>query len=307
MNRFLFTHLAKKQEGSVTFRDENSTKIIGKRTVEVLKIPKINVVLYAHGLKHNLISITQIYDKGYMIQFAKDKYEIKDKEENETLVVGIRTNDNCYVIDPTNNNSKACLISQTEESNIWHQRLGHINFKDVIKLSKKELVMSLPNLNKLNNLVCKGCQMGKQIKIAHKKLTLIGTSRPLGLLHIDLAGPTRMESLRDKRYFFVIVDDFSRYTWVTFLREKSEAFDEFMNICMRMQVDKDFSVKKIRNDHEGEFENHKFSFWCDEMGIKHEFSAPKIPQQNGVTERKNRTLLNMATCMLTYKDVSKMF
>lgn len=80
-----------------------------------------------------------------------------------------------------------------------------------------------------------------------------------------------------------------------------------MNICKIMQVEKDLSIKRIRSDHGREFENHKFSTWCDEMSIKHEFSAPKTPQKNGVTERKNRTFLNMATCMLTYKDVAKRF
>lgn len=164
--------------------------------------------------------------------------------------------------------------------------------------------MGLPNLNKLDNLIYKGCQM-EQIKVPHKKLTQIGTSKPLELLHIDLARPTRTKSLGEKTYFFVIVDDFSRYMWVIFLREKLDAFAEFINICKRMKIEKDISIKKIRSDHGGEFENHKFSSWCDKISIKHEFSAPMTPQQNGVTERKNRTLLNMATCMLIFKNVAK--
>lgn len=119
--------------------------------------------------------------------------------------------------------------------------------------------------------------MEKQSKASHKKLTQIGTSRPLESLHMDLARPIRMENLGGKRYFFVVVDDFPRFTWLAFLREKSKAFDEFMLMCKKMQTEKELTIKRIRSDHGGEFENHKFSKWCDKMGIKHEFSAPKTP------------------------------
>ena len=105
----------------------------------------------------------------------------------------------------------------------------------------------------------------------------------------------------------MVVDDFSRFTWVAFLREKSEAFDEFMFMYKKMQTEKELTIKTIRSDHGGEFENHKFSKWCDEMGIKHEFSAPKAPQQNSVAERKNRTLHDMANVMLTTKGLAKRF
>ena len=74
-----------------------------------------------------------------------------------------------------------------------------------------------------------------------------------------------------------MVDDFSQFTWVSILREKSETFDEFLNICKTIQVKKDLSIKHIRSDHGRKFENHKFLDWFDEMGVKHEFSAPKTP------------------------------
>lgn len=159
----------------------------------------------------------------------------------------------------------------------------------------------------MDNPICKGYQIGKQSKASHKKLTQIGTSRPLELLHMDLAGPTRTKSLRGKRYFFIVVDDFSRFTWVPFLREKSEAFDEFMLMCKKMQTEKELTIKRIRSDHESEIENHKFSKWWDKMGIKHEFSTPKTPQKNVVAERKNRTLHDMTNVMLTNKGLAKRF
>lgn len=156
----------------------------------------------------------------------------------------------------------------------------------------------------LTTQCAKVVKWGNRLK-SQKKVTLIRTTKPLELRHIDLAGQTRMESLWGKKYFMVVVDDFSKYTWVTFLREKSKAFNKFLNICKMIQVEKDLTIKWIWSDHGWEFENHKFSNWFNELGVKHEFSAPKTPQQNGVAKRNNKTLLNMAISMLTSKNIAK--
>lgn len=124
---------------------------------------------------------------------------------------------------------------------------------------------------------------------------------------MDLAGPTRIESLGGKKYFMVVVDDFPHFTLLAFLIEKPEAFNEILNICKRLQVEKKLAIKRIRSDHRKEFENHKFSYYCDEMRVEHEFSAPKTLQQNKVVERKNRTLLDMVSFMLLSKDLVKRF
>lgn len=125
-DKSLFTHFTEVQDGRVTFSDGNSTGIVGKGTVEVPGIPKLNDVLYVKGLKHNLISISQICDKGYGVHFVKDKYEIKDKQGRKTFVVGLRTSDNYYIIEPTKDNLRTCLISHSEKTTLWHQRLGHL-------------------------------------------------------------------------------------------------------------------------------------------------------------------------------------
>ncbi|XP_065617173.1 uncharacterized protein LOC136062257 [Quercus suber] len=132
--------------------------------------------------------------------------------------------------------------------------------------------------------------MGKQTKANHHKVNVITTSRCLELLHVDLMGPTRTESLGEKRYIMVVVDDFSRYSWVEFLREKSEACDKMQRLCKRLQNEKEVPIVKIRSDHGKEFENAKFESFCEKHSIKKEFSAPKTPQQNWVVERKNRNL-----------------
>ncbi|MGV7988911.1 DDE-type integrase/transposase/recombinase, partial [Mycobacterium kansasii] len=106
-------------------------------------------------------------------------------------------------------------------------------------------------------------------------------------------GPTRTESRAGKKYILVIVDDYTRFTWVSFLRDKSETLDEVKKIIKRIQTEKCSQVSKIRSDHGSEFENSGFEKFCSDHGISHEFSAPKTPQKNGIVERKNRVLQEM--------------
>ena len=149
--------------------------------------------------------------------------------------------------------------------------------------------------------------MGKQTKASHRKVNVIATSRCLELLHVDLMGPTRTESLGGKRYIMVIVDDFSRYTWVEFLREKSEACENLEMLYKKLQNEKRALIVKIKSDHGKEFENARFELFCIKNGIKREFSAPKTPQQNGMIERKNRVIQEMARVMLLNKQIRKKF
>ena len=119
--------------------------------------------------------------------------------------------------------------------------------------------------------------MGMQTKASYPKVNVIATSCCLELLHVDLMGPTRTESLGGKRYIMVIVDDFSRYTWVEFLREKSEECEKLGSLCKRLQNEKGIPIVKIRSDHGKEFENARFESFCEKNGIKKEFLAPKTP------------------------------
>ena len=124
---------------------------------------------------------------------------------------------------------------------------------------------------------------------------------------MDLMGPMQVETIAGKMYVFMCVDDFSRFTWVDFLKEKSETFDVFKKLCKKLKNEKDVNIGKIirtKSDHGKEFENGIFVEYCDKHGITHEFFAPKTPQQNGVVERKNKTFQEMARVMLNSKKLS---
>jgi len=135
----------------------------------------------------------------------------------------------------------------------------------------------------------------------------LSTSRPLELLHMDLFGPTTYRSIGGNSYCLVVVDDYSRYTWVFFLSDKSNVFSIFKGFAKRAENEFDFKVKKIRSDNGSEFKNSRIEDYCDEKGVKHEFSAKYTPEQNRVVERKNRTLIDMARSMLSEYNVSDTF
>ncbi|KAI9161207.1 hypothetical protein LWI28_015428 [Acer negundo] len=217
----------------------------------------------------------------------------------------MRSSDNCYCLEAriVSNN-----VSKEEQVELWHERLSHMNFRDLQILNKFNVVRGLPKLGKKANGVYGPCQQGKQTKSMHKKGKYLSTKEPLELLHMDLMGPMQTESLGGKRYIFVCVDDFSGFTWTYFLREKSETFDKFKMICNKIQNEMNSnikSIKRIRSDHGREFENISFGTYCDSVGISHEFSAPRTPQQNRVVERKNRVLQEMARVMLLSNNVPR--
>ena len=118
-------------------------------------------------------------------------------------------------------------------------------------------------------------------------------------------GPTRIESLSSKRYIMVVVDDFTRYIWVVLLRSKSDAPEHIEALCTRLQNEKSLKIDQIQSDHGKEFENSYMESFCTRSGISHEFSAPITPQQNGVVERKNRVIQEMARAMLHNKDMDR--
>ena len=120
-------------------------------------------------------------------------------------------------------------------------------------------------------------------------------------------GPARVQSLGGMKYILVVVDDFTRYTWEILLRDKYEAPKKMMHLCKELQLEKNAIVACIRSDHGREFENSQLGSFCNDQGTKQEFIAPKTPQQNGVMERKNRVIQEMAWALLNNKSMAKSF
>ncbi|GAA0164151.1 hypothetical protein LIER_19856 [Lithospermum erythrorhizon] len=189
-----------------------------------------------------------------------------------------------------------------ENLETWHKRLGHTNYRNMHKLISNDAVRGLPKLEVKEKL--RGdCQVGKQTQVSHQQFSQVTASRVLDLLHMDLMGLVQVERIGGKKYIYVCVDDYSRYTWVEVLREKSDAFAPFKQLATQIQREQETHIIRIRSDHDKEFENAKLDEYCSQEGIKHEFSAPITPQQNDIVERKNRIIQEMARVMLHSKKM----
>ncbi|GJY07218.1 putative ribonuclease H-like domain-containing protein [Tanacetum coccineum] len=185
----------------------------------------------------------------------------------------------------------------TDESNLWHRRLGHINFKTMNKLVRGNLVIGLPSKLFENDHTCVACQKGKQHK-ASCKTKLMSSISQLQMLHIDLFGPTFVRSINHKTYCLVVIDDYSRFSWVFFLATKNETSEILKTFITSIENQINHKVKIIRCDNGTEFKNNDMNQFCGMKGIKREFSVARTPQQNGDAERKNKTLIEAVRTML---------
>jgi transposase InsO family protein len=157
-----------------------------------------------------------------------------------------------------------------------------------------EHILGLTNVHFEKDRICSACQAGKQVGVHHPHKNIMTTDRLLELLHMDLFGPIAYISIGGSKYCVVIVDDYSRFTWVFFLQEKPQTQETLKRFLRRAQNEFELRIKMIRSDNGTEFKNSQIEGFLVEEGIKHEFSSPYTPQQNGVVERKNKILLDMA-------------
>ena len=180
------------------------------------------------GLKHNLISISQLCDDGKIVIFDAEKCSIMDKNSGEVKLTAKRCK-NMYVVhlDDMADQGVCLLASKKNSVDLWHRSLGHASTSVIKKLLENNLVDGLPKIDLKMESVCKACSQGKQHRKSFKTVQDISTSRPLELIHMDLFGPISVSNLGGKNFGYVLVDDFSRFTWTFFLKHKNEAFEEF--------------------------------------------------------------------------------
>ncbi|GJR40362.1 putative ribonuclease H-like domain-containing protein [Tanacetum coccineum] len=264
-------------------------------------------VYFVNELKFNLFSVSQMCDKKNYVLFTDTECLVlspnfKLPDENQILLK-IPRKDNMYSFDMKNivpKESLTCLVAKAtlDESMLWHRRLGHINFKNINKLVKDNLVRGLPTKCFENDQTCVAYLKGKQHRASCKSKVLNPITKPLFMLHMDLFGPTFVSSLMHKKYCLVVTDDYSRFTWVFFLTTKDETSEILKRFIKEIENLVDKKVKIIRSDNGTEFKNNVMDDFCREKGIKREYSVARTPQQNGVAERRNRTLIKAARTML---------
>ncbi|GKA09195.1 putative ribonuclease H-like domain-containing protein [Tanacetum coccineum] len=260
-----------------------------------------------NGCSRQNICVSQICDKKNNVLFTdteclvlSSNFKLLDESQ---VLLRVPRKDNIYSVDLKSvvpSGDLTCFIAKAtiDESNTWHRRLGHINFKKMNKLVKGNLIKGLPSKIFENDHSCVACQKGKKHKASYKTKLVNSISRPLHMLHMDLFGPTNVKSLMRKSYCLVVTDDFSRFSWVFFLATKDETSGFLKTFITEIENQLDHKVKVIRSDNGTKFKNSIMNQFCKIKGIKREFSVARTPQHNGVAERKNRTLIEAARTML---------
>ncbi|GJU60118.1 retrovirus-related pol polyprotein from transposon TNT 1-94 [Tanacetum coccineum] len=251
--------------GTVQFGNDQFAAIVGYGDYKIGDTI-ITRVYYVEGLSHNLFSVGQFCDAGLEVAFRKYTCYIRNKDKVD-LLKGSRTT-NLYSISLKDmmEASPVCLLSKASSTKswLWHRRLNHLNFGTLNELARKDLVRGLPKLKYEKEHLCPSCQLGKSKKSSHPLKTVNTNTKVLNTLHMDLCRPMRVESINGKKYILVIVDDYTRF------------------------------------DNGIEFVNKTLTEFYESVGITHNTSVPQTPQQNGVVERRNRTLMEAARTMLIF-------
>lgn len=169
-------------------------------------------------------------------------------------------------------------------------------------MADKELVVGLPKMV-MDKGTCASCLKGKQTRQSFPQASMYRATQPLELIHGDLCGPITPSTAAQKRYVFVLIDDFSHSMWTVLLREKNEAFEKFKVFKAQIEQETRASIKTFRTDRGGEFTSNEFQSFCEKNGIKRHLTAPYSPQQNGVVERRNRTLMEMTRSILKHMEM----
>ncbi|GKB22050.1 putative ribonuclease H-like domain-containing protein, partial [Tanacetum coccineum] len=270
---YLSINFVNKFLGTVKFGNDHVAKILGYGDYQIGNVT-ISRVYYVEGLGCNLFSIGQFCDSNLEVAFHQHTCFIRNLEGVD-LLIGSRGN-NLYTLSLgyMMASSPICLLSKASKTKswLWYRRLSHLNFGAINHLARHGLVRGLPKLKFEKDHLCSACAMGKSKKKPHKPKSEDTNQEKLYLLHMDLCGPMCVASVNGKKYILVIVDDYSRFTWVKCLRSKDEA--------------PDFIIKFLK--------------MIQKVSISHETSVARSPQQNGVVERRNQTIIKVARIMLIY-------
>ncbi|GJU22872.1 retrovirus-related pol polyprotein from transposon TNT 1-94 [Tanacetum coccineum] len=280
-------------------------KIMGYGDYQIGNVT-ISRVYYVEGLGHNLFSVGLFCDSNLEVAFRQHTCFIRNLEGVDLLTGSRGKNLYTLSLGDIMASSLICLLSKASKTKswLWHRRLSHLNFGAINHLARHGLVRGLPKLKFEKDHLCSACEMGKSKKKPHKPKSEDTHQEKLYLFHMDLCGPMRVTRVNGKKFILVIVDDYSRFTWVKCLRSKDEAPDFIIKFLKMIQVRLKAPVRQIRTDNGTEFVNQTLREYYEKVGISYETSVARSPQQNGAIERCNRTLIEAARTMLIYAKSS---
>ncbi|WVZ04379.1 hypothetical protein V8G54_025185 [Vigna mungo] len=298
-NRSWLMNLDESKKSKVRVADNNTLRVEGIGTIKIKRKNGLHAtlenVLLVPEMKCNLLSVGQLTEIGYTVIMGGDaQMEVYDKGKNLILRCA-RSGNRTFQVRLDVVETLQCLSSVKEdESWKWHLRFGHLNFKDLQQLNSKEMVYELPSITQPRK-ECETCIIRKQARRPFRKQLESRSKERLEVLHSDVCGPIEPPTVAGNRYFVTFIDEFNRMVWVSFMRQKNEVLGIFKHFKKQAKGEIERRIKLIRTDGGGEYTSREFEAFCQENGVIHE--------HNGLAERRNRTIMNIAKCMLKEKSV----
>ena len=313
-----FRELDERERGTLNLASNENAAIEGKGLVTATvkaangaKTLDLRDAFLVPDLRANLISVSKVTDRGYRVIFSDTRAEIVDKDGNAKLVAN-RVND-LYCLEGSGE-AASCLEATVQRSSKesrntledWHIRLGHLNLTYLRDAARKGSMRGLKIKGADNDFDCEICLQGKMARLPFPKESTrkcnVGD-----LIDSDVCGPIRIESHARSRLFCTFIGDASGWCEVRFLRQKNEVLSEFEKFRALMLTQRDKKIKMLQSDNGLEFVNKEFVQLLEKHGIHHRLTVPYTPEQNGVAERRNRTLMEMARCLLLQSNLPGSF
>lgn len=286
-------------ESAVETANRESMSVMGRGKVEIQLSEErggtyvtLEDVLYVPDLNGNLLSVGRIEERGFHVTFAEGKAEVT-KDTGELILTATREGRLYSVKEAT----KSTMLAQTKNTALWHRRLGHLHYDAVRRLCGAS---ESPVKDK-----CGTCCLGKLRRNSFPKGEATRAKVPLEIVHSDVVGKVTPKSRGGSCYFVTFIDDYSRYTVVYPMKAKNEVLQNFDKYRRMVENIHNTKVKTLRSDNGGEYTSKEFNMYLANHGIKHQLTIPGTPEQNGVAERMNQTLLDMTRCLLIESGVTK--
>jgi len=297
------THISNKKELFQNMKEENVSVGqlegreligIGSGRIHISEELILEKVLYVPNAKYCLISVSKLISNGYKVIFDSDVASL-EKEDCKTVVA--ERKGNLYII---KNIEIANLATKEIKLQTLHKRLGHQNYKLIKFIAKRENLQLEDNEEE----ICASCVKGKMARKPFKQAP-IKEREFLDLIHTDIAGPLEQKSIGGSRYFVTFIDDKSHFKWIYFMEFKNELYPIFRKFILMVKNQFEKIIKAIRSDNGSEYLSSDFQSIINEFGILHQRTMIYSPQQNGVAERLNRTIMDMTRTMLVDSNLPK--
>ena len=291
-------HLKAEGSGTITLEVDKSDR---KQKTCTLKD-----VMYVPDLSYNLFSVSRATKAGKTVDFSEADCEIVDGSQR---LIATGSREGClYFLDCSGNDRQQVNVAgSVSQEKLWHRRYGHLGIQNLKRLVVEDMVVGLRSDMTQDIGVCEPCAEGKHHR---SKFPTAGGKRGkeiLDLVHSDVCGKMSTGSLSGCEYFLTIIDDKTRYTWIYVLKHKDEVFARFLEWKALVENSTGRKLKALRTDNGGEYTSKEFETYLKQNGIRHERTVPKTPEQNGVTERMNRTIVETARCMLVEAKLPRKF